>query len=99
VFLRYVGQYFAQRRQALVDPRSGAPLVLDSAAQQRVGPSGGAEINNFRNDFLFSFRPSPGTVLFLGYGASLTEPDAFQFQGLRRTGDGFFLKGSYLFRL
>ena len=99
VFLRYVGQYFAQRRHALVDPRSGAPLVLDSAAQQRVGPSGGAEINSFRNDFLFSFRPSPGTVLFLGYGTSLTEPDAFQFQGLRRTGDGFFLKGSYLFRL
>ncbi len=99
VFLRYVGQYFAQRRNALVDPRTGVPLVLDSVAQQRVGPAGGIVVNSFRNDFLFSYRPSPGTVLFLGYGASLTEPDAFQFQKLHRTGDGFFLKGSYLFRL
>lgn len=99
VFLRYVGQYFAQRRNGLVDPRTGAPLVLDSVAQQRVGPAGAIVVNNFRSDFLFSYRPTPGTVLFLGYGASLTEPDAFRFQGLHRTGDGFFLKGSYLFRL
>jgi hypothetical protein len=99
VFLRYIGQYFAQRRNEVLDPRTGVPLVLDAAAEQRVGPAGGIVVNNFRNDFLFSYRPTPGTVLFLGYGASLTEPDAFQFQGLRRTGDGFFLKGSYLFRL
>jgi hypothetical protein len=98
VFLRYVGQYFAQRRNTLVDPRTGVPLVLDAAAEQQVGSAGGIVVNSFRNDFLFSFRPTPGTVLFLGYGASLTEPDAFQFQGLRRTGDGFFLKGSYRFR-
>jgi hypothetical protein len=47
---------------------------------------------------LFSFRPNPGTVLFLGYGASLTENDSFQFRDLRRTGDGLFVKASYLFR-
>lgn len=99
IFFRYVGQYFAQRRGALVDPRTGAPLVLDSAAQLRVGPSGGSVVNDFRNDFLFSFRPTPGTVLFFGYGASLDEPDAFRFQGLHRTGDGFFIKGSYLLRM
>jgi uncharacterized protein DUF5916 len=99
IFFRYVGQYFAQRRNALVDPRSGAPLVLDSTAQQRVGPAAGSVVNSFRSDVLFSYRPTPGTVLFLGYGASLAEPEAFRFQNLRRTGDGFFIKGSYLFRL
>ncbi len=99
IFFRYVGQYFAQRRYALVDPRSGQPLVLDSAAQQRVGPAAGSVGNSFRSDFLFSYRPTPGTVLFLGYGTSLVEQDAFRFQNLRRTGDGFFIKGSYLFRL
>jgi Domain of unknown function (DUF5916) len=99
IFFRYVGQYFAQQRRALVDPRTGAPLVLDSAAQLRVGTSGGSVVNDFRNDFLFSYRPTPGTVLFFGYGASLDEPDAFRFQGLHRTGDGFFIKGSYLFRM
>ena len=58
-----------------------------------------AATNEFRSDFLFSYRPTPGTVLFFGYGASLTEPDAFRFQNLRRTSDGFFLKASYLFRM
>ncbi|HET7250815.1 MAG TPA: DUF5916 domain-containing protein [Gemmatimonadales bacterium] len=99
IFFRYVGQYFAQQRRALVDPRTGVPLVLDSAAQLRVGPAGGSVVNDFRNDFLFSYRPTPGTVFFFGYGTSLDEPDAFRFQGLHRTGDGFFIKGSYLFRM
>ena len=96
IFFRYVGQYFAQERSALVDPRTGLLLVLDSAARQRVGPG---RANLFRNDLLFSYRPTPGTVVFLGYGASLDEPDAFRFRQMRRTGDGFFVKGSYLFRM
>jgi len=99
IFFRYVGQYFAQRRSALVDPRTGLGLVLDSTAQRRVGSAAGSIVNDFRNDVLFSYRPTPGTVLFVGYGASLDEPDAFRFQSLRRIGDGFFIKGSYLFRM
>jgi len=53
----------------------------------------------FRNDLLFSYKPTPGTVFFFGYGASLSEPTAFGFRNLRRTSDGFFLKASYLFRM
>jgi hypothetical protein len=83
----------------LVDPRTGLPLVLDATATARVGPSGDVKQNDFRSDFLFSYKPTPGTVFFLGYGASLAEPDAFQFQGLKRSGDGFFVKLSYLFRM
>jgi hypothetical protein len=99
IFFRYVGQYFAQERGALLDPRTGLPLVLDAAAAARVGPARGVTTNDFRSDFLFSYRPTPGTVCFIGYGTSLTEPDAFQFRGLMRTSDGFFLKVSYLFRV
>ena len=99
IFFRYVGQYFAQQRAALLDPRTGLPLVLDSAATARVGPSGAVSQNDFRSDFLFSYKPTPGTVFFVGYGASLAEPDAFQFQGLKRSEDGFFVKLSYLFRM
>ena len=99
IFFRYVGQYFAQQRGALLDPRTGAPLVLDGAATARLGSASGVTTNDFRSDFLFSYKPTPGTVCFVGYGASLTEPDAFQFRGLSRTSDGFFLKVSYLFRL
>jgi hypothetical protein len=90
--VRYVGQYFAQDRVALRDPRTGQPLLVDGVA---AGP---VVTNDFRNDVLFSYKPTPGTVLFLGYGASLTEPEAFRFRDLTRTGDGFFVKASYLFR-
>jgi hypothetical protein len=54
--------------------------------------------NDFRVDWLFSYRPTPGTVVFAGYGSSLEEEDAFRFRGLRRAADGFFLKLSYLLR-
>jgi hypothetical protein len=54
--------------------------------------------NQFSTDWLFSYRPVPGTLVYLGYGSTLEEPDAFQFQDLHRTRDGFFGKISYLFR-
>jgi hypothetical protein len=93
IFVRYVGQYLAQDQVALRDPRSGQPLLVN-------GSSATASVtNDFRNDVLFSYKPTPGTVLFVGYGASLTEPDAFQFRNLSRTDDGFFLKLSYLLRM
>jgi hypothetical protein len=93
VFFRYVGQYFAQVRDTLRDPRTGDQLIVDGT------PQGRSTITEFRNDFLFSYKPTPGTVLFFGYGSSLSEPDPFSFRRLSRTGDGFFLKASYLFRL
>src|SRR5689334_20159874 len=30
--------------------------------------------NRLRADWLFSYQPNPGTVLFAGYGSTLTEP-------------------------
>ena len=101
IFLRYIGQYVAQDRTALVDPGSGLPLIASSYGTARFGPSAALLVNDFRNDFLFSYKPTPGTVFFLGYGASLTEPEAFSFRTgqLRRVSDGFFLKASYRYRL
>jgi len=93
IFFRYVGQYFAQVRDTLRDPRTGDQLIVDSI------PQGRSTNTEFRNDFLFSYKPTPGTVLFFGYGSSLSEPDPFSFRRLSRTGDGFFLKASYLFRM
>ena len=80
-------------RDTLRDPRSGNLLVINGTPQGRVTQT------EFRNDFLFSYKPIPGTVFFLGYGSSLSEPDPFSFRRLSRTADGFFLKASYLFRL
>ncbi|MGH7531626.1 MAG: DUF5916 domain-containing protein [Gemmatimonadales bacterium] len=93
IFFRYVGQYTAEERDALRDPRSGDPLLIDGAPQPATTTT------SFRSDVLFSYKPTPGTVFFLGYGASMSEPDPFTFRDLRRTGDGFFLKASYLYRM
>ncbi len=99
IFFRYVGQYVAQDQAALVDPRTGQPLYLFDADSASYVPADAQVRHDFRNDLLFSYKPTPGTVFFFGYGASLREPTAFGFRDLRRTSDGFFLKASYLFRM
>jgi hypothetical protein len=58
----------------------------------------GTKSNELSMDWLFSYRPIPGTLVYLGYGSTMEEPDEFRFDGLRRTRDGFFGKVSYLFR-
>src|SRR5205809_2448715 len=93
IFFRYVGQHFAQDQVALEDPRTAQPILVGGA------PAAAVVTNDFRNDLLFSYKPLPGTLVFLGYGTSLTEPEAFRFQNLSRASDGFFLKVSYLFRM
>ena len=93
LFVRLVSQYTATRRDALVDPRTGTVIVLGS------GPSTATSSNVLRTDWLFSYRPTPGTVFFAGYGGSMSEEDPLAFQRLRRTSDAFFVKGSYVFRL
>ena len=93
IFVRFVGQYTARRRDDLRDQVSGLPLLVGGA------PAGGYRSNELRVDWLFSYRPSPGTLVFLGYGSSLTEPEAFRMgDELKRTADGFFAKVSYVFR-
>jgi len=92
LFVRYVGEYLMQRRAALLDPVTGQPLLVNGNA------SAARETNRFRNDLLVSYEPSPGTVAFFGYGATLDGDRAFDFRGLERSVDGFFVKLSYLIR-
>jgi hypothetical protein len=100
IFLRLVGEYTTERRDALRDDtRTGAPiLVFDSEANAyvRTTPFGH---RSFRGDFLFSYQPNPGTVLFAGYGSTLRDPNELGQTRLRRSEDGFFLKLSYLFQI
>ena len=99
IFLRFVGQYTAQERDALRDPRTDEPILLYSTSRGVYVATARQTTNSFRVDWLFSYQPNPGTVIFAGYGNSLTEPDAFSFSDLRRVSDGFFVKVSYLFRV
>ena len=95
IFFRVVGQYTDLSSDALKDPTTGGPIVLGGSV---VGPSASRLL---RVDWLFSYRPSPGTLLYLGYGASCSEFDTRCAMGRRtsRIADGFFAKISYLFGL
>ena len=91
-FLRAIGEYRAERRDALRDPQTGTPLRIRGVTSTRV------DANGARIDLLASYQPTPGTVAFLGYGASLSEDESFSFRGLERQNDGFLLKLAYLLR-
>ena len=96
LFLRMVAQYTATERLPLQDPRTGQVLLV-RGSDGTLAPSARTSSNQLRADWLFSFRPSPGTVLFVGYGNTLRESDPLAFRDLARTDDAFFVKVSYLF--
>jgi hypothetical protein len=93
VFFRMVAEYQSQRQAILIDAADGVPLVVDGAspaAQSRTG---------LRLDWLASYKPTPGTVAFFGYGSSLAADRLNPLANhLERMSDGFFLKIAYQFR-
>ncbi|GAC1649023.1 MAG: hypothetical protein NVS4B3_05430 [Gemmatimonadaceae bacterium] len=99
LFVRLVGQYDSRFTDDLRDEgRTFAPLL-------RRAPGGTysrlmrSRDNRLRGDWLFSYQPSPGTVLFAGYGSSLADTASPSLRSLGRQSDAFFVKASYLFRL
>jgi hypothetical protein len=101
LFVRVVGQYDAYREDdRRDDSRTGAPLLIYDPEVGDYVRALGFATNDFRADWLVSYQPSPGTVIFAGYGSSMEERQALRFgRSLRRTADGFFVKVSYLFRV
>ena len=91
IFFRLVGQYAARSRSSLID-RNGKAILVNGVLDA------GTKSNEFTTDWLFSYRPIPGTLAYLGYGSTMTESKEFRFSNLDRTRDGFFGKLSYLFR-
>lgn len=99
IFVRLVGQYDANFVDELRDnSRTDDPILLFDSDTDTFARTSKFRRNDFRVDWLFSYRPTPGTVFFFGYGSSLDEPNSFRFRNLERTSDGFFVKLSYLFR-
>jgi len=93
LFFRIVTEYRFERRAALVDPITGAPIYIDDSA------AGAQKMDGLRTDLLVSFEPTPGTVAFFGYGNSLAkDPLAYQTPDYTRTSDGFFVKLAYMIR-
>lgn len=99
LFVRLVGEYDAEDVDDLRDDsRTNGPLIIRNDDGTFSRATAFSE-NVFRGDFLFSYQPLPGTVVFAGYGSVMDEPRAFRFADLQRNNDGFFVKASYLFRL
>ncbi|OLD16314.1 MAG: hypothetical protein AUJ01_10675 [Acidobacteria bacterium 13_1_40CM_3_65_5] len=98
LFVRLVGQYIQDQTDSLRDDsRTGAPILI--AGPGGVTRSTASATNLFHVDALLSYQPTPGTVVFAGYGGNMLDEDAFRFRGLTRTDDALFVKLSYLFRL
>lgn len=101
IAVRALAQYAVEEVDVLRTP-DGRPYLADGEAfRVRRGnrPAWDApQLNPLRLDLLLSWRPSPGTVAFLGYGREVTDDEAFRFDGLAPRTDGLFLKLSYLFR-
>lgn len=100
IFVRVVGEYNSDWQDDLRDDsRTNLPIYIRNAAG-RYERAAKQCVKSFRADWLFSCQPTPGTVLFAGYGNTLADLDEdTRTARLRRTADGFFLKLSYLFRL
>ncbi|HYW33118.1 MAG TPA: DUF5916 domain-containing protein [Gemmatimonas sp.] len=97
LFARLIVQVESRERDALRDPRSELPLY------QRASSGGYSAVLARRSllgrgDWLFSYLPNPGTVLFVGYGSALDASLTRRPFEAERTSDGLFVKLSYLFR-
>jgi hypothetical protein len=98
MFLRAVGQYTALEQDDLRDDsRTNHPLLVPGPGGTLVRAVASSH-NRLELEWLFSYLPTPGTVIYLGYGSLLREPDPFRFSRLQRERDSYFLKLSYLFR-
>ena len=90
IFVRLIGQYADRTRRALVD-RRGRPIAINGIEAARSDAQG-ATI-----DWLFSYRPTPGTLVYVGYGTAMDDVGQQRFRSFERQFDGFFAKLSYRF--
>ncbi len=91
IFFRMIAQYTSQRQAVLLDA-TGEPLLVGGVF------SSAQSSNGLRLDWLASYKPTPFTVAFFGYGSSLAAGQTLSLEHLQRTSDGFFLKVAYQFR-
>jgi uncharacterized protein DUF5916 len=107
IFVRAIGEYRADYADDLRDAaHTNDPILVCGAAGTCVQGRGFStvtrrpkEVNRVRPELLFSYLPSPGTVVFAGYGSTLSEVDALHFDKLQKVQDALFVKLSYLFRM
>jgi hypothetical protein len=98
LFLRFIGQVESRDRSALRDPRTEQPLLRRDAAGALVIQGARRSLLG-RADWLVSYLPSPGTVVFFGYGTAMDASETMRPGDVQRINDGAFVKFSYLYRV
>ena len=93
IFFRMIAEYQSQRQALLLDAVHGIPLLVNGLFPPAAFRTG------LRLDWLASYKPTPGTVAFFGYGSSFaTDHMVPEWNSLARISDGFFLKVAYQIR-
>ena len=98
LFARLIVQVESRDRDALRDPRTERAL-LSRGRDGKFSALAARRSLLGRADWLVSYLPSPGTVVFVGYGSALDASMSMRALDAERTSDGAFVKLSYLFRV
>jgi len=97
--LRLITQYSAASQPDLRDDgRTNLPLVVSNGSGGYT-PLLAYDNRSFQNNFLFTYLPNPGTVVYFGYGNVAARPDLALQPRLGAVQSDFFLKLSYLWRM
>ena len=96
--LRVISSYSLDSRPDLRDDsRTNLPLVFKSGTT--YVPLLAHDIRGLQTNFLFTYLPNPGTVIYFGYGNLRQQPDQLGRPQLGAVQSDFFLKLSYLWRM
>jgi hypothetical protein len=98
LFLPFVVQMEWRDRSALRGPLAERPLLRRSASGSVVERTATKSLLE-RGDVLVSCPPSPGTVVYVGYGTGVDTTETMRPTDVQRTNDGAFVKINYLFRV
>ena len=95
---RLITQYSIDTRDSLRDDgRTNLPLVVQQG--NAFVPAAAYDRRSLQANFLFTYLPNPGTVMYLGYGNLRQRPDLDGRAALGPTRSDFFLKLSYLLKM
>ncbi len=92
LLVRAVLQYSLEEQDALRDPTTEQPLLIDGVTQDET------ESGRFEGQFLLKYEPSPGTIFFVGYNRLMSGLANLRLSQMDLIGEGLFIKASYLFR-
>ena len=93
-----ISQYAVDARDSLRDDsRTNLPIVIKSG--DTYIPTTRYSNRALQTNFLFTYLPNPGTVIYLGYGTMDQNPDPLGRTKLGAVRSDFFLKLSYLWRM